>query len=238
MNAIAARHGIYSVGDAAMLTQVAPRQIRGWLLGYGQKRSKQRPEPIIHRQHIAEDGELALGFLDLLEIAFLGKIVHVAARRGHALSWKAIRVAAETARRRFGTPHPFAVRRIHTDGRAILVETQQETGDKALYDLLGDNFAIYDVLSDSFVASVEYEGDMPRRWTPDDRNSRIVLDPLRSFGRPVDQPSGVPAEAMFDAWKAEQGDALKVAAWFEVDREAVEQAVAFTLGLGRARRSA
>jgi uncharacterized protein (DUF433 family) len=229
VNAIAAARGIYSVTDAARLTGVSPRRIRGWLQGWRQKKGKPAAGPVLRPEHELRDGELALGFLDLLEVAFLGKLVQAAERRGRSLSWKAIRTAAETARRKFGTDHPFALRRIHTDGRAILLEAQKETGDRALYDLVADNFAIYDVLADSFIASVEYEGDEPRRWTPDERFPRIIVDPRRAFGRPIETQSGTPAEALFDAWRAEHRNAAKVAAFFGTDREGVAQAVRFTL---------
>lgn len=231
MNAISASLGIYSVSDAARLTGVPARQIRGWLQGYAQRKGKAAAAPVLRREHELRNGELALGFLDLLEVAFLGRIVNAAQRQGRSPSWKAIRTAAETARRVLNTDHPFAVRRIHTDGRKIFAEAQAETGDLALYDLVGDNFAIYDVLVDSFIASVEYEDDLPRRWTPDVRFPRIVLDPRRAFGRPVEDLSGTPAEALFDAWRAEKRNAAKVAAFFGTDAQGVEQAVHFTLGV-------
>ena len=231
VNAVPASLGIYSVSDAARLTGVQPRQIRGWLQGYSQRKGKPVAGPVLRRQHALRDGELALGFLDLLEVAFLGLIVQAAERQGRPPSWKAIRAAAETARRVLGTDHPFAVRRIHTDGRGILFEAQQATGDPALYDLVADNFAIYDVLADSFIASVEYEDDDPKQWTPDARFPRIVVDPRRAFGRPIEDSSGAPAEALFDAWRAEKGNAAKVAAFFRTDVAGVEQAVRFQLGV-------
>jgi len=230
MNATSASLGIYSVRDASNLTGVPPRQIRGWMEGYAQRKGKPEAGPILIRQHAAREGELALGFLDLLEVAFLGRIVQAAERQGRALSWRAIRAAAITARQKFGSDHPFATRRMHSDGRTIFFEAQKETGDPALYDLVADNFAIYDVLADSFIASVEFEDDMPRRWVPDDRFPRIIVDPKRAFGRPIETLSGTPAEALFDAWRAEKRDAGKVAAYFGCDAEGVNQAVGFTLG--------
>jgi hypothetical protein len=238
VNAIPATLGIYSVADAARLTGVPPRQIHGWLQGYTQRAGRRKAPPVLHGEHELRDGELALGFLDFLEVAFLGRIVQAAARQGRTPSWQAIRAAAETARRLFNTDHPFAAKRIHTDGRAIFLEAQKETGDSALYDLLADNFAIFDVLADSFIASITYEDDEPRRWTPDDRFPRIIIDPHRAFGRPIELVSGAPAEALFDAWRAEQGNAAKVAAWYGTDAEGVEQAVHFQLGIGLPQRQA
>ncbi len=238
MNAIPAALGIYSVQDAARLTNVQPRQIRGWLQGYAQRVGKAAAQPVLHRQHRLLGAELALGFLDLIEVDFLGRIVRAAEARGRTPSWRAIRVSAETARRILGTDHPFAVRRIHSDGRRIFMEAQRETGDRALYDLVADNYAIYDVVADSFIASVNYEADIARRWTPDTRFPRIVIDPSRAFGRPTEEMSGAPAEALFDAWRAESRNSARVAAFYGTDAEGVDQAVRFHLGVDPGMRAA
>lgn len=234
MNAISSTAiGLISLGEAELLTSVRRSQIRGWLLGYQQRKGVKPAGPVLRPQHPVIDGEVALGFLDLLEVDFLGKIVEAARRRGRVPHWQAIRRAAETARRIFGNDHPFALRRMHTDGRSIFVEVAKETGDPALYNLVADNFAILDVLSGTFIASVEYEGDLPRVWRPSSTHPRIVVDPRRALGRPVEDRSGVPAEALFDAYRAEQGNAARVAAFFETDEEGVRQAVEFMLGVGQ-----
>ncbi len=232
MNAISASLGIFSINDAARLTGVDPRRIRGWLQGYAQRKGKPSASPILRHQHPIRNGELALGFLDLLEVDFLGRLVTAAERRGRSPSWKSVRAAADTARRIMNTDHPFAARRMHTDGRTIFFEAKEETKDPALYDLVADNFAILDVLVDSFIASIEFENDEPRTWTPDDRFPRIIVSPNRAFGRPIEKISGTPAETLFDAWKAEGGRSAKVASWFATDKDGVDQAVHFMLGIG------
>lgn len=221
--------GIFSLRDAAWLTGVPRHCIRGWLLGYAQRRGRPAAEPVLCRQHPLLSGELALGFLDLLEVAFLGRLVRAAEARGRRPGWRAIRTAAETARRLLNTDHPFALRRIHTDGRSIFLEAQRVTGDPALYDLVGDNFAIYDVVAASFIATVEYEDERPRRWRPLSQFERIVIDPLCAFGQPIEEKSLVPAATLFNAWRAEGRNAAKVAAWFDTDVEGVRQAVHFLL---------
>jgi len=60
LNAISASLGIYSVPDAARLTRVPPRQIRGWLQGYAQRKGKAQAAPVLRKQHALRDGELAL----------------------------------------------------------------------------------------------------------------------------------------------------------------------------------
>jgi uncharacterized protein (DUF433 family) len=183
---------------------------------------------VLRNQHPQREGELALGFLDLLEVDFLGRLVRAAESQGRSPSWKAIATSTETARRVFGIDHPFAARRLHTDGHSIFLEAHRETGDLALYDLVADNFAILDVLVSSFVATIEFENDQPKTWTPNALFCRVVIDPRRSFGRPIESVSCAPVETLFDAWKAEMANSARVAAWYETDVEGVEQAVRFT----------
>jgi uncharacterized protein (DUF433 family) len=230
--------GIYSTADAERITGAPRHQIHGWLRGYPQRKGQSRAAPILHRQHELLEDELALGFLDLLEVAFLHRLKGAAERSGKRLKWKALRIAADTARRITNSEHPFAAKRIHTDGRSIFLEAQEATGDPALYDLVRDNFAILDVLVQSFIATIDYEDDEPRRWTPDERFPRIRIDPLRAFGRPIETTSGVPAETLFDAWKAEGQKTETIAAWYGTDREGVDQAVHYTLGIGRGHAAA
>ncbi len=238
MNANPARLGIYSVPDAARITGASPVHIRGWLRGYPQSRGKPAAPPILRQQHEPIAGELALGFLDLLEVRFLERLVEACRRQGRTLAWRALRIAAETARTKFGTEHPFAAKRLHSDGRFVFLEAQKATGDLALYDLVGNNFAIYDVLVASFIASIEYEGDVPRRWRPDEGLPRIVIDPLRAFGQPVEEKSGAPTGTLLDAWQAEGGNAAKIAAYYGTDADGVNEAVRYALGLGRIGRRA
>jgi hypothetical protein len=114
--------GIYSVADAARITGAPPQQIRGWLQDYAQRKGQKAAPPILHRQHELQGDELALGFLELLEVAFLHRLKVAAERNGKSPSWKALRAAAETARRITNTEHPFATQRIHTDGHNIFID--------------------------------------------------------------------------------------------------------------------
>jgi len=121
---------------------------------------------------------------------------------GKGVSWRTIRLAADRARAELHHEHPFALARFHTDGKAIFLETQEATGDRSLLDLVKNNFAMYEV----------------------------VLDPGRSFGRPIDDGSGVPTATLNDAYQAE-GSYERVASWFEVPPEAVRRAVAYEMKL-------
>jgi uncharacterized protein (DUF433 family) len=57
-------------------------------------------------------------------------------------------------------------------------------------------------------------------------NRLVLLDPRRSFGQPIVSRSGVPTVILDRAAKA-AGSVREVAAWYEVDRAEVQDAVEF-----------
>lgn len=213
--------GLYTVPEAARLTRVPAAKIRGWINGYaGEHRA-----PVIHRQLPTIAGKPALGFLDLIEVRFVNWLV------GYGVGWRTIRTAAERAREALGHEHPFALARFHTDGKGIFLETQRETDDRRLLDLVRNNFAMYDVLEQSFRDGIDFDAaGVASGWRPAEGERAIILDPTRSFGRPIDDASGVPTATLADAYAAE-GSFERVAAWFDVPAESVRRAVAYELRL-------
>src|SRR5690348_1230939 len=101
--------GVYSAPQAARLIHSRPNEIRRWLGGY----HGHSPlwEPQLPR---TADGELRLGFLDLMELRF------VRAFRKHGVSLQHIRQVLAKARDLIRSEHPLSTRRFKTDGKDIL----------------------------------------------------------------------------------------------------------------------
>jgi len=79
-------------------------------------------------------GAPVLDFADLMEVRFLSVF------RDCKIGWPTIRLAAIKARELLGTSHPFSSHRFRTDGRNILAEIVDETGDRHLLNLLSDQW--------------------------------------------------------------------------------------------------
>lgn len=212
--------GIYTVPEAARLTRVSSTRIHGWIKGY-----RGSDKPLIHRQIPVIDGKANLGFLDLMEVKFVNAFV------SQGVSWKTIRLAAQRARSQFNHEHPFSTHRFRTDGRTIFSETLEETGDSKLLDLVKNQFAMYRVIEKSLLEGVEFDGAGEAiRWRPMSDLDMVVVDPRRSFGRPILEATGVPTRVLYEAFTVE-GDAKRVASWYEVTPEEVRQAVEFEVKL-------
>jgi uncharacterized protein (DUF433 family) len=103
------------------------------------------------------------------------------------LSLQHVRRAAAIASEEFNTPHPFASRRVFTDGRKIF--TALVAGEPELVELSrrGIHQLIAGAVLQPFLEEIDFDANssMADRWWPLGRNIPVVLDPRVDFGAPV-----------------------------------------------------
>jgi uncharacterized protein (DUF433 family) len=216
--------GVYTVPQASRLTRVSSARIRRWLRGYefARKDGRGRSAPVWRAQLPKVDDTIALGFLDLMEVRFVDAFLEA------GLSLKKIRRAAKLATELVGRDHPFSTQKFRTDGKRIFAEIEHDDrkGDKSLYDLEQHQFGIYEVIVPSLLEGVEFDDEgQATRWRPDRTSPLVIIDPQRQFGQPIVE-GGVQTAVLADAVRAE-GSVDAVARWYEIPREAVEQAIRF-----------
>lgn len=215
--------GLYTVADAAALMRVPARNIQRWVEGYdykGRDGQQRHSDSVVHPD-LEKAGDLptTLTFQELMEV----RLVH--SFRHFGVSWKAIRKAAERAAEQFGTRHPFAMTRFRTDGREIFADLKSR--EQAVLRLTKNQMAFEDVVSPSFLSGVEYSVEgAPEQWWPLGKDRRVLLDPGRSFGKPIDPVSGIPIETLLLALRVELTPEA-VADFYEVDVQAVTDAIEF-----------
>lgn len=213
--------GIYSVPDAARLLQVTSRNIRRWVLGYQDYSTKASHPPVIVPDYEPIDSEPVLSFLDLIELRF------VTAFRDYGVSLQEIRRASEIAAKLVDNQHPFATKRFYTDRKRILAEIIRDGTDLELLSLVKRQYEIRDVVLPVLHEGIDFsEFDLARRWWPMGKKAGVVVDPAKSFGRPIVSRSGVPTDVLAQA-VAVQGSIHEVMLWYEVQEEDVRAAVEF-----------
>jgi uncharacterized protein (DUF433 family) len=213
--------GIYSVPDASRLTHVSPQRIRRWLKGYSfasSGKALQSP-PVWQGQIEPIEGQVAVGFLDLIEIQYVEAFLR------NGVSWKTIRIAEEHARRAFKTDHPFCTQKFKTDGCTILADLVEETGEKKMLDI-AELQQVFRAFVEPFVLTLDFVEDKAVRWWPMGNKKTVVLDPSRCFGQPIVALEGVPTLNLVMAFRKNKsvGD---VAKWHEVSERSVRDAIAF-----------
>jgi uncharacterized protein (DUF433 family) len=117
-------------------------------------------------------------------------------------------------------------KRFRTDGKKIFMEIVETDEERKILNLMNDNFEMGAVIEASLFDSILYADDLAYRWHPARDLPRVVLDPKYAFGRPVIENIWVPTDTLYGAFEAER-QVRAVADDFEIDVEAVNQAIAF-----------
>ena len=201
--------GLYSLPEAARLLRIRVQCLRGWI----------KPDDALFPRVFSPD-ERTLSFIELIELHFIKMF------RDAGVSLQTIRRAAKTAAKKFGTNHPFAVHRFDTDGRTIFATLRSSERNEAVLEDLEHGQYAFDKILRPFFKKLEYGKKNVERYWPLESTGRIVLDPSRQFGKPIDSITSVPSIALFNAVQAGEAEA-DVANWFNVPIEAVRAAVKF-----------
>lgn len=215
--------GLYSVSEASRLTGIPAQRISRWLRGYAYLHNDEvhRQPALWSLQAKISKGFVALTFLDLMEIRF------VDAFRQLGVSLPIVRKTLIKARDVFHLEFPFSSRRFSTDGKFIFAEIAKEENEPILLDILRDQYESRRLVSQSLYATLDFdESSQAARWWPLGKQRRVVVDPARSFGQPIETSSGIPTVTLADAVKAE-GSIAAAAAWYGVKQAAVRASVAF-----------
>lgn len=201
--------GLYSMGEAARLLRTPRRTLSRWVEGYVHELRggpKSYP-PVIDW----EDGS-ALTFGDLVEL------MYVRGFRVGGVALDEIRGVARKYREEWSTPYPLATKRFATDGRNLLIGE----GEDWRHALTGQHQLFFNELCARFV----HTGDFTSEWRPLGQEHGVLLNPERSFGKPIDDLSG--AHTFVLAQAAAAGDLPeRIAWWYGTTTAAVLDAVAF-----------
>lgn len=212
--------GIYSIPMAAKLLSIEQRNLRGWVRGqYGATGT-----PIIPSEFDPISNHYAMSFVNLIEARLISAFANV------GVSVRAIRYMVDEARRVMSHPHPFATEMVFkTDGKTIFMQAADATGDPKLYDLRKKNFAIIQVVEREFKRDIVYGGSgVASMWYPRKGIApSVILSPKIAFGSPAVDEYGIPTEAIYDSYLAENNDAQAVARWFDIPVSRVNDAISF-----------
>jgi uncharacterized protein (DUF433 family) len=224
--------GYYTVPEAASLLKVEPRNISRWLGGYsyrGKGGSVIQMEPLWRPQLPRLGDNLEIGFHDLIELRF------VVAFLAHKIGLNVIRRCLENARKIIEDERPFSTHRFRTDGKSIFLESLAEAekaaqpGGSSVIDLKTGQMVFKQVVEPTFRDLDVTDGSVVQ-WRPYKGKPSIVIDPTRSFGKPLAADYGVPTATLASAAKAENS-AQCAARLFEMPLAVVNDAIAFEQSL-------
>lgn len=210
--------GIYTVREAALLTGVSGGAIKRWLWGYRHNSGGRikRQDPLWNSQIPVIDDVRALGFRDLIEVKF------VAHFRGKGISLQSIRKTIDRATELLSQSYPLSSVRFKSLGGSIFAEVLEDHEQKLVFDLYTGQLLL-SFMWDKLYDALEYsEFEELARWYPLGKNRRVVVDPKRSFGRPISL-EGVPTAILASSLRTEK-TLDNVAYWYRVDPDSVRDA--------------
>ena len=211
----------YAISEAAGYLRLPTSTLRSWLLGqryYDAQRAARLFKPVID---IADPRKKQLSFINLVEAFVLAGI-----RRDHAVPLPKVRKALAYVRRSFGTHQPLAEEQFVTDGVDLFVEKYG---------------ALVGVSQEGQLQMREVIRERLRRVRRDPKGlpekiilfpaagsgqgrADVVIDPRRSFGRPVLDGLGIRTTVVFERFMA--GDNIELLAHdYAVPAQAVQDAI-------------
>ena len=210
--------GLYTPAEASQLLGVRSAKIIRWLRGHDLH--GKHYERLWQSQIDLGDNEVYLGFRDLMEV----RVANAFIERG--LSPQKVRRAIEIARQMIGEQRPLSTTRFRTDGRTVFLQVLKEDGSDSMIDLFRSQYAFREIIEPS-LKNIEFNaGGIPLRWWPLGKHARIVVDPQRAFGRPIESESSVPATVLAAAAKAEGSPEAAARIW-SVSTASIRRAVEF-----------
>lgn len=209
--------GLYSPKQAERLIGVDAAKIRRWLLAEDNSNG-----PLWHPEPEALGLENTLSFKDLLEIRAVAQF------RKHGVTLPTIRVALINLSKLMQRDYPLLHPQLVTDGRDVILKAMKDNGETAMTDLTRFQDIMTEIVAPSIKDRITFDAsNNPIRWSPDFRDPDIVVDPKFAFGKPIVLPGHMSTGALFESYKAEEGDADVVARNFEITVDEVMRAVSF-----------
>lgn len=213
--------GLYTPAEAGRLSGIPARKLVRWLHGHAY-RGKDYP-PLWQPQIALGDGRVYLGFRDLMEARVADKFVRA------GVSALRIRQAIILAKELLGADRPLSTNRFRTDGRDIFLRTTETDQDgrerEQLLNLFRRQYEFASII-DPILKDVVFDDEgAPAAWWPAGQAKKIIIDPARAFGQPIDSESSVPVAILANAGKRHGVDLA--AKSYDVSRTAVRRAMDF-----------
>jgi len=203
---------LYSIAEASRILRTHHRRLARWL----------NPDTGIVTRRF-DPSERTISFVELMELHFIKMFCD------EGVSLQTIRKASLAAAQKYKTNYPFCVKRFDTDGRTIFATmVKKESKTEVIEDLKRGQFVFAKVMK-PFFHKLEYgKTAEPMRFWPREKSGRVVLDPARRFGKPIEAETGVPTRAIYEALSAGCGqDEATVAKWLGIPVAAVRAAAAY-----------
>ncbi|MCL2043911.1 MAG: DUF433 domain-containing protein [Treponema sp.] len=220
--------GIYSLTTAAKILKMNPQKMHRWIKGYTYYKNTEcrSIKPIFKTEFDYDSDDMIISFLDLTELLFINAFID------YDISIQKIRKAAIAASKILQTRHPFAMRKIYTDGKSIFGKIAEEVNDPSLLDLINSQYQFAKIIEPTLYKCIDFNKheEFAERWWPLGKKMGIVLDPSRNMGQPILNKYNVRTELIYELHKTNHS-IDEISDWYELDKNTIDMAISFEKGL-------
>ena len=209
--------GVYDLAEAARYTRLNYSTVRSWFHGKADR------APVFRGDYSRVHGDYAISFFDLVDLLVAGQL------RGAGVKMRIVRASYEVLQAELDTQHPFCHECIRTDGERVFVDAASRIGEDCLLDVVSRQQLFAAVRS--LLMSIDYRAKFAWLWKISDG---VVIDPQRSFGKPVVGETAVTTFVLANQYRANSGDVELVSDLYGVYRQDVLNAVDFEKRYDRA----
>jgi uncharacterized protein (DUF433 family) len=125
------------------------------------------------------------------------------------------------------TSHPFAIRKMFTDGKSIFAEIAQKENISSLLDLINRQYQFEEIIEPILYGHIDFDNlDFAEKWWPMGRDEGIVLDPSRNMGQPILSKYNIKTELIYELYKTNHS-INEISDWYELDKNSIETAINF-----------
>jgi uncharacterized protein (DUF433 family) len=219
--------GIYTLKTAAKILKMNPQRMRRWINGYTYHKNIEcrSHDPLFKTEYEYDSNDVVISFLDLTELLFINSFIQ------YGISIQKIRKAAIAASKFLDTSHPFAIRKMFTDGKTIFANIAQKENDRSLLDLINKQYQFEKIIEPLLYECIDFgQYDYAEKWWPLGKEQEIVLDPTRNLGQPILNKYNVKTELIYELYKTNHSIS-EISDWYELDKNSIEAAISFEKGL-------
>jgi uncharacterized protein (DUF433 family) len=219
--------GVYPITTAAKILKMDQGTLRRWIKGYTYYKNMEchSKKPLLNTEFAYDPNDVIISFLDLTELLFINKFIK------YGISVQKIRKAAITASNLLNTSHPFAIKKMFTDGKSIFVKIAQKDNDSSLLDLLTKQYQFEKISEPLLYECMDFnKNDYAEKWWPLGKNKDIVLDPARNMGQPILNKFNVKTELIYDLFNTNHS-IEEISDWYELDKNSINAAISYEKGL-------
>ena len=205
---------------ARVAQPISRNTVSRWLRGYHHGENGSRYSAALWRpDYVNNDDQIELSFRDLIELRFVKSF------RDLGLGLPFIRECYRRAVEELNDDRPFSTRKFRSDGKTIFLEITEKDHEGKMIDLKKRQQVFKSFIEPS-LRDLEFDASTVARWYPLGITKKaVVVDPARSFGRPIVR-SGVPTAVLAEAVNIEKSADI-VASLYDVSKVEIRAALDF-----------